>query len=112
MKCILFNDIESKQDDTNPFSYYFETDLGNYYLEPLFLTKFNNYNSVHNNQSREIIIECLKKQLKKDSVLVLCDDIEEAITKKDKARFLEFRDIIDLCQLPINDNSRGSDYGD
>ena len=36
---------------------------------------------------------------------VITNNVEDAI-------YLDFRDILDLCRIRVNDISRGSDYGD
>jgi hypothetical protein len=112
MKCILFLNNDSVSSPYSDFSYYFHTKLGNYYLEPVFLRKLELYQDIHAHQYDTIIIETIKQHLSLEEDLVLCDEVDEAITSIENGKYLGFRDIIDLAKLPINDISRGSDYGD
>ena len=43
--------------------------------------------------------------------VVFVDEIDNSFTELE-AVYIEFRDILDLCQIDVNDISRGSDYGD
>ena len=53
----------------------------------------------------------MKELVKANKCVVFVDEIDTSFTELE-AVYIEFRDILDLCQIEVNDISRGSDYGD
>ena len=54
----------------------------------------------------------MKELINSNKVIIFVDEVEPSFTELDKASYIEFRDVLDLCQIDVNDISRGSDYGD
>ena len=54
----------------------------------------------------------IKELINSNKVIIFVDEVETSFTELDNASYIEFRDVLDLCQIDVNDISRGSDYGD
>ena len=58
------------------------------------------------------IINKIKELIKNEKPVVFVDEVDTSFTEVENASYMEFRDVLDLCQIEVNDISRGSDYGD
>ena len=115
MKCLLCGkeNIENIKDPINPFTHIHKCDdCGTLIMEPVFLRKLEMYLELHpDGKGYQLILNKMKELIKKNKCVVFVDDLDNSFTEMD-AIYIEFRDVLDLCQLEVNDISRGSDYGD
>ena len=58
------------------------------------------------------IINKIKELIKNEKPIIFVDEVDTSFTEVENASYMEFRDVLDLCQIEVNDISRGSDYGD
>ena len=115
MKCLLCEkeNIEVIKDPNNPFTYIHKCeDCGTLIMEPVYLRKLEMYLELHpDREGYNKILNKMKELIKANKCVVFVDEIDNSFTELD-AIYIEFRDVLDLCQIEINDISRGSDYGD
>lgn len=115
MKCTLCNnrDIEIIKDSNNPFTIINKCpDCGTLIMEPVYQRKLELYLEMHpDGKNYQLILNKMKELINNNKCVVFVDELDNSFTEMD-AIYIEFRDVIDLCQIDINDISRGSDYGD
>lgn len=110
--------VKRIKDINNPFSICYEGEGIRYYIEPIFKVKLDNFDALHYQEPyTKQILEKMKEIVLNNKLVVFVgdhdDENDNVITNGLKeAIYLDFRDIIDLCRIRINDISRGSDYGD
>ena len=110
--------VKKVKDSKNPFSTCYEGENIKYYIEPIFKVKLDNFDALHYQQPyTQQILDKMKEIVLANKLVVFVGDHDEetdnVITDGlEEAIYLDFRDIIDLCRIRINDISRGSDYGD
>lgn len=115
MKCILCEkeNIELIKDQNNPFTIINKCPTcGTLIMEPVYKRKLELYSEMHpNSENYQRILNKMKEIINTNKCVVFVDDIDNSFTELE-AIYIEFRDVLDLCQIDINDISRGSDYGD
>lgn len=115
MKCLLCNKENVKQikDPNNPFTYIYQCEeCGTLIMEPVYLRKLELYLELHpDKKGYNLILSKMQELIKNNKCVVFVDEIDNSFTELD-AIYIEFRDVLDLCKLEVNDISRGSDYGD
>ncbi len=115
MKCLLCENEKAEQikDINNPFTYIIKCQsCGTLNMEPVYKRKLEMYLELHpDKKGYNIILKKMKDLIKENKCVVFVDEIENSFTNLEGI-YLEFRDVLDLCQLEVNDISRGSDYGD
>ena len=115
MKCILCesNEIEIIKDNNNPFTIIHKCPkCGTLIMEPVYRRKLELYLEMHpDGQNYQRILSKMKEIINSNKCVVFVDDIDNSFTELE-AVYIEFRDVLDLCQIDVNDISRGSDYGD
>ena len=81
-------------------------------MEPVYKRKLEMYLELHPDaEGYNKITSKMKQLVKANKCVVFVDEIDTSFTELE-AVYIEFRDILDLCQIEVNDISRGSDYGD
>ena len=115
MKCILCenNEMEIIKDANNPFTIINKCPkCGTIIMEPVFRRKLELYLEMHpDGNNYQKILSKMKEIINNNKCVVFVDDIDNSFTELE-AVYIEFRDVLDLCQIDVNDISRGSDYGD
>lgn len=115
MKCLLCGNehIENIKDPNNPFTHITKCEnCGTIIMEPVFIRKLEMYLELHpDKEGYNKILNKVQEIIKANKCVVFVDEIDNSFTEMD-AIYIEFRDILDLCKLEVNDISRGSDYGD
>ena len=110
--------VKRIKDSKNPFSICYQGEGILYYIEPIFKVKLDNFDALHYQQSyTEQILNKMKEIVLNNKLVVFVGDHDDEndnviTTNVDDAIYLDFRDILDLCRIRVNDISRGSDYGD
>ena len=105
--------IEVIKDINNPFTIINKCpNCGTLYMEPVYRRKLELFLEMHpDGEGYNKIINKMKELIKNNKYVVFVDEIETSFTEME-ASYIEFRDVLDLCQIEVNDISRGSDYGD
>lgn len=115
MKCLLCEKDSATliKDSNNPFTIISKCeDCGTLYMEPVYKRKLEMYLELHPDaEGYNKITSKMKELVKTNKCVVFVDEIDTSFTELE-AVYIEFRDILDLCQIEVNDISRGSDYGD
>ena len=115
MKCLLCEnkEIEIVKDKSNPFTIIHKCeDCGTLIMEPVYKRKLELYLEMHpDKENYQRILTKMKELIKNNKCVVFVDEIDNSFTEME-AIYIEFRDVLDLCQIDVNDISRGSDYGD
>lgn len=110
--------VKKIKDTNNPFSICYEGDGYRYYIEPIFKVKLDNFDALHYQEPyTQQILDKMKEIVLNNKLVVFVGDHDDEndnviTTNLEDAIYLDFRDVIDLCRIRINDISRGSDYGD
>jgi len=110
--------VKRIKDNKNPFSMCYQGEGILYYIEPIFKVKLDNFEALHYQQPyTNQILEKMKEIVLANKLVVFVgdhdDENDNVITNNvEDAIYLDFRDILDLCRIRVNDISRGSDYGD
>ena len=116
MKCILCKEkeITKIRDVNNPFTKFYKCeDCGTLIMEPVFKRKLELFLEMHpDGIGYNKIINKIKELIKNEKPIVFVDEVDTSFTEVENASYMEFRDVLDLCQIEVNDISRGSDYGD
>lgn len=116
MKCMLCNEkeITKIRDVNNPFTKFYQCeDCGTLIMEPVFKRKLELFLEMHpDGKGYKKITSKMKELINSNKVIIFVDEVETSFTELDNASYIEFRDVLDLCQIDVNDISRGSDYGD
>ena len=102
MKCFICHNELSFQEETINVVYCKCNKCHEYAYEKNFLTTYNYYFSVNNQEKKEKIESFLKKYVKKHKVCFV-DDFETSTVKD--YELLEFRDILNLVGLEITHNN-------
>ena len=115
MKCILCEkeEIEIIKDSNNPFTIINKCPTcGTLIMEPVYRRKLELYLEMHpDGENYQRILTKMKEIINSNKCVVFVDEIDNSFTEME-AIYIEFRDVLDLCQIDVNDISRGSDYGD
>jgi len=115
MKCILCEKEEATviKDSNNPFTIINKCPVcGTLIMEPVYRRKLELYLEMHENgENYQRILTKMKEIINNNKCVVFVDEIDNSFTEME-AIYIEFRDVLDLCQIDVNDISRGSDYGD
>lgn len=115
MKCLLCEKetAELIKDKNNPFTYFSKcSNCGTLIMEPVYQRKLEMYSELHpDGEGYQRILTKMKELINTNKCVVFVDDIETCFTELE-AVYIEFRDVLDLCKIEVNDISRGSDYGD
>ena len=115
MKCILCEKEEAKviKDSNNPFTIINKCPVcGTLIMEPVYRRKLELYLEMHENgENYQRILTKMKEIINNNKCVVFVDEIDNSFTEME-AIYIEFRDVLDLCHIDVNDISRGSDYGD
>lgn len=115
MKCILCEQDKAEliKDNNNPFTFISKCEkCGTLYMEPVYKRKLELYLEMHPDKvGYNKIISKMHELINNNKCVVFVDEIDTAFTELE-AVYIEFRDILDLCKIDVNDISRGSDYGD
>ena len=115
MKCILCEQENANliKDSNNPFTIISKCDhCGTLYMEPVYKRKLELYLEMHpDKEGYNKIISKMRELISNNKCVVFVDEIDNSFTELE-AVYIEFRDILDLCQIDVNDIYRGSDYGD
>ena len=101
------------KDSNNPFTIINKCPVcGTLIMEPVYRRKLELYLEMHENgENYQRILTKMKEIINNNKCVVFVDEIDNSFTEME-AIYIEFRDVLDLCQIDVNDISRGSDYGD
>ncbi|HOE54392.1 MAG TPA: hypothetical protein PK460_04630 [Bacilli bacterium] len=84
---------------------------GEFYIEPWFYTQLTRILERFRNEHDEIM-DVFFNIARKEKYVLFTRDINEPIFDDENYLLVEIEDIIEGAKLIIDDNSRGSDYGD
>jgi hypothetical protein len=82
-----------------------------FYIEPWFYTQFTRIEERYPERVKDMVNFMLEK-VRKHKYVVFTRSYEHAIIKDEMYVAVEIDDLIAGCNIIIDDNSRGSDYGD
>lgn len=104
-----FNPIEKPM---TKFAHGYQLSSGEcFYVEPWFYTQFTRIEERFPERVKDMVDFMIDK-VKKHRYVVFTRDFATAIIKDEKYIAIEIDDIIAGLKIIIDDNSRGSDYGD
>ena len=107
-----WSDLATLIDKDNPFSTLYELSSGDkFYIEPAFYSQLQGIKA-HFPQSYCLIINEMNIIVKNNHNVIFTSDFENPLTKKDGYIYCEIEDITNKLGLIVDNNSRGSDYGD
>lgn len=111
MKYEEFSTLKEEIDPRFPFCKRFLYCEGDFFIEPTFYTQLMGLKDQHP-KSFEIIIKEIYEVVKKYRHVIFTGDYESPQVEIDGYIYRELFDMTDKHRILIDDNSRGSDYGD
>lgn len=106
-----FSFLKKITDPKTKYARAYQYEQGHFYIEPWFYTQLTRlFERFPNYQPK--LINYMLTLTKKHRYVVFTRDIENPIIKEPQYTLVEVDELIHHFSLPVDDNSRGSDYGD